>query len=303
MNLRQLGSTELMVSSLGLGCVTFGREIDEATSMAVMDHALEVGINLFDTAEAYAAGTSEEVVGRWLKRSGRRNDIVLATKVATKLTRERVVSSAEASLKRLQTDVIDLFQVHHWDAEVPVAETMAGLQDLISAGKVRYVACSNYTAGQLATALACQAEHGWQPLVSVQPNYNLVVRDIEAELLPLCAQQNIGVLSYSPLGAGFLTGKYRQGGEIPAGTRFDIIPGHQDIYFSEENFATVENLRKLSAKLDKPMVQLALAWVLSRPNITSVLIGARTLAHIDQAFSAETLAASADIVAALNTLS
>ncbi|MCB0005015.1 MAG: aldo/keto reductase [Anaerolineales bacterium] len=299
MNYRQLGTTEFKVSSIGLGCVTFGREIDEATSFAVMDHAVAAGINLFDTAEAYAAGASETVVGHWLGQSGQREQIVLATKVATNLTRERVLSSAEASLNRLQTEVIDLFQVHHWDAKVPLAETLGALNELVSSGKVRQIGCSNYTAAQLAEALALQRAQGWQPFVSVQPNYNLVVRDIEAEMLPLCAKEQIGVLSFSPLGAGFLTGKYRRGGEIPAGTRFDIIPAHQDIYFSDENFAVVEDLRAASTQLDIPMPQLAMAWVIDRPHITSVLIGARSTAHVDQAFKAEQLASHLSVREAL----
>jgi aryl-alcohol dehydrogenase-like predicted oxidoreductase len=267
-----------------------------------MDHALEKGINLFDTAEAYAAGASEEVVGNWLHRRGVRDQVVLATKVAGVLTHERILTSAEASLRRLKTDRIDLFQLHHWDRQVPLDETLAALDSLVTQGKARYVGCSNYSAEQLQQALNHQASNGWSPLVSVQPNYNLVVRDIEKALIPLCLKQNVGIISYSPLGAGFLTGKYRQGGPIPEGTRFDIIPGHQDVYFSDENFAKVEKLRAEAGARGISMIQLALAWVINRPGITSVLIGGRTPAHIDQAFAAEALPLTAGLQTALNQL-
>jgi aryl-alcohol dehydrogenase-like predicted oxidoreductase len=302
MKYRTLGTTRLEVSSIGLGCVTFGREIDEVTAVTLMDHALEHGINLFDTAEAYAAGASEEVVGNWLQSRGVRDQVVLATKVAGGLTRERILTSAEASLRRLKTDRIDLFQLHHWDRQVPLDETLAALDSLVTQGKARYVGCSNYSAEQLQQALNHQASNGWSPLVSVQPNYNLVVRDIEKALIPLCLKQNVGIISYSPLGAGFLTGKYRQGGPIPEGTRFDIIPGHQDVYFSDENFAKVEKLRAEAGARGISMIQLALAWVINRPGITSVLIGGRTPAHIDQAFAAEALPLTAGLQTALNQL-
>ena len=302
MEYRQLGKTDLQVSSIGLGCVTFGREIDVETSFAVMDQALSRGINLFDTAEAYSAGGSEEVVGKWLAERGVREQIVLATKVATSLTRERVLTSAEASLRRLQVDVIDLFQVHHWDESVPLEETLAALNTLVEQGKVRYIGCSNYAAWQLCQAL-CRAEiNGWVRLESVQPNYSLVVRDIEQELLPLCANQQVGVLSYSPLGAGFLTGKYYRGGPIPQGTRFDVIPDHQDIYFTETRFRIMEGLRAKAEALDTSMVQLALAWAIGQPGITSVLIGARNRAQVDQAFEAEARGLSSELQAELSNL-
>lgn len=302
MEYRQLGKTDLKVSSIGLGCVTFGREIDEQTAFAVMDRALERGINLFDTAEAYAAGSSEEVLGNWLAARGVRKRVVLATKVSGNLTRERVLSSAEESLRRLQTDTIDLFQVHHWDGDVPLEEMLRALNTLVVQGKARHVGCSNYTAAQLRRALDVQEHNDWARLVSVQPNYNLVMRDIEQELLPLCVQRDVGVISYSPLGAGFLTGKYRKNGPVPPGTRFDVIPGHQDIYFSDENFRVVEGLRAKSAQVARSMVDLALAWVIGQPGITSVLVGARTTDHVDQAFRAEAAGLSPELRQTLNAL-
>jgi len=264
-----------------------------------MDRAVAKGINLFDTAEAYAAGASEEVVGNWLKSRGKRDEIVLATKVAGSLTREHVLSSAEASLRRLQTDRVDLFQLHRWDSDVPLDETLAALDALVRQGKARCVGCSNYTAEQLGQALQRQEASGWASMVSVQPNYSLVAREIEQALLPLCAARNVGIISYSPLGAGFLTGKYRQGGPVPAGTRFDIIPGHQEIYFRDDNFRVVENLRSRADGLGVPMAQLAMAWVLNQPGITSVLIGARSIEHVDQAFRAEALQLEPDLLASL----
>lgn len=302
MKYRDLGKTDLSVSSIGLGCVTFGREIDEANAFLLMDHALERGINLFDTAEAYAAGASEEVVGRWIHSRGVRDKIILATKVAGSLTRQRIQTSVEESLRRLKTDRIDLFQLHHWDKEVPMAETLAALEDLITQGKVSHIGCSNYNADQLRQALEHQTANGWSTMSSVQPNYNLIVRHIEEEIIQLCTAQEVGIISYSPLGAGFLTGKYRQDGPIPAGTRFDIIPGHQGIYFSKENFRKVEKLRDVAAASGVSMVQLALAWVINQPGITSVLIGGRTVDHIEQAFQAEALPMTADLQMTLTQL-
>ena len=287
MELRQLGRTDLQVSSIGMGCVTFGREIDRDVSFAVLDHALERGITLYDTAEAYADGASESVLGEWIQLRGVREQVVLATKVAGTLTCKRIVESAEASLARLRTDRIDLFQLHHWDDETPMSEMLAGLSALVEQGKVRYVGVSNWSAWQVAKALLAVHTEGAVRLESVQPPYNLVQREIEPDLLPLCADQQIGVMAYSPLGAGFLTGKYRQGGEVPKGTRFDVIPDHQPIYFTDHGWRVVEGLRTLAAEAGRTMIQLALSWVLKRPNVTSVLAGARTPEHIDQALDAE----------------
>jgi len=286
MQYHRLGKSDLQVSSIGMGCVTFGREIDRKTSFEVMNHAFERGITLFDTAEAYAAGASETALGEWIRERAIRNRIVLATKVAGTLTKQRVITSAEESLKRLRTDCIDLFQLHSWDADSPLEETLEGLNELIKQGKVRYVGCSNFMAWQLAKALLLAKQHGIVRMQSVQPPYNLVQREIEPDMLPLCADQGVGVISYSPLSAGFLTGKYRPGQDIPKGTRFDIIPGHQPIYFTNHGYAVLGQLDKVAEQSGRSIIQLALAWVLSRPNITSVLIGARNPAQVDQAFEA-----------------
>ena len=289
MQYSRLGKTDLTVSSIGMGCVTFGREISEQASFQVLDHALERGITLFDTAEAYAAGESERVLGNWVSQRGVRDRIVLATKVSGTLTRERVIGSAEGSLTRLQTDTIDLFQLHCWDASTPLEETVAALNELVTSGKVRWVGCSNWTAAQLGMALEMAGASGAARMESVQPPYNLVQREIEADLLPLCAAHDVGVISYSPLAAGFLTGKYRRGGDVPKGTRFDVIPGHQPIYFTDHGFGILDRLGRVAKEAGQSMISLSLAWVLSRARVTSVLIGARNSGHIDQAFDAAAL--------------
>ncbi|HEX9439154.1 MAG TPA: aldo/keto reductase [Roseiflexaceae bacterium] len=302
MEYRTLGRSDLRISSIGLGGATFGREIDEPAAFAVLDRALHRGVTLFDTAAAYSSGGSEEILGRWIASRGARGQIVLATKVAPVLDRERVIASAEASLRRLQVETIDLFQLHSWDPATPVEETLEALDVLVRQGKVRYVGCSNFAAWQVCKALWRQDANRWARLESVQPVYNLAMREIERELLPLCADQKLGVITYSPLGAGFLTGKYRQGGPVPSGTRFDIVPGHQDIYFTDACFQAMERLRAKAMELGIPMAQLALAWVLSRPGVTSVLIGARSPAQVDQAFEAAAVGLTDELRAELTRL-
>ncbi len=302
MQFRRLGRSEFTVSSIGLGCVTLGREIDRAESFAVLDRAFERGITLFDTAEAYSAGGSERVLGEWMAERRVRERIVLATKVAVPLTSRRLAESADASLQRLQTDHIDLFQLHSWDATTPLEETLDALTALVATGKVRHVGCSNWSAWQLARAHFDSRQRGTAGMLSLQPAYNLVQREIEPDLIPLCAEQQIAILSYSPLGAGFLTGKYRQGGDIPRGTRFDIVPGHEEPYFTRTGFRIVEGLRQLAAETGQSMAQLALGWVLRRPGITAVLIGARSPQQIDQAFAAESADMSDELRARLDAL-
>lgn len=288
MEFRRLGQSDLSVSSIGMGCVTFGREVDPQSSLLIMDHAFEQGITLFDTAEAYAQGASERVVGEWMKSRHSRDKIVLATKISGQLTRQRIMLSAEASLERLQTDRIDLLQTHVWDETTPLEETLGALTTLVQQGKVRHVGCSNYSALQLKAALELSNTGEFSRLVSVQPPYNLVQREIELDLLPFCAAEKIGIISYSPLAAGFLTGKYRQGATIPSGTRFDVIPGHQNIYFTEHGYRVLEKLDAEFQATGKSHVQLALSWVLNQPGITSVLIGARNKGQIDQAIGSRT---------------
>ena len=282
MQYQQLGQSDLTVSQVGMGCVTFGLEINERTSLEILDHAFDRGITLFDTAEAYGGGASEEILGKWMALRGTRDKLVLASKVSGTLSYDRIVSSANESLRRLGVNHIDLFQLHVWDEITSLEESLRALSDLQQQGKVRYVGCSNYNAEQLARALAIAHENGWHRMESIQPPYNLVQREIEADILPLCIDQQLGVISYSPLGAGFLTGKYRRGGEVPEGTRFDVIPGHQPIYFTEHGYSVLDELDRQSTDTGLSLVQLSLQWVLNQPGITSVLIGARNLSQVDQ---------------------
>ena len=302
MEVRQLGKSELQVSSIGLGSVTFGREIDAQTAYSIIDYALEREINLIDTAEAYSAGGSEAVLGEWLSRGSNRQKVVLATKIGPPLGEERIQQVAEDSLRRLQTDVIDLYQLHSFDDNTPIEETLEALDRLVEQGKVRYIGCSNFAAWQLCKAMWKAEVNGWAAMVSVQPNYNLAVRDIEAELLPFCADQNLGVISYSPLGAGFLTGKYHKTWTAPKGTRFDVIPDHWDIYENDLSMRRMEGLRTVAAETGISMVQLALAWAIGQPGITTVLIGCRKLSHVDQAFEAEAMGLSTELRDRLNGL-
>ncbi|MBL8848804.1 MAG: aldo/keto reductase [Planctomycetaceae bacterium] len=302
METRPLGRSDLRVSAIGLGCVTLGREIDRDTSFAVLDRAREHGITLFDTAEAYSQGTSESILGEWITARRNRDQIVLATKVSGTLTRQRITDSAAASLVRLQTDRIDLFQLHSWDDETPLEETLSALESLVRAGKVRAIGVSNWSALQLCRALLSAAVRAGIRIESIQPPYNLVQREIEPELLPLCVEHQIGITSYSPLGAGFLTGKYTSPTDVPKGTRFDVIPGHQPIYFTDAGFRVVNALRALSAESGRTMMDLALAWVLSRPGVTSMLIGARSPAQVDQAVRAHSTPLPPDLLQQLNML-
>ena len=302
MEIRQLGNSELHVSSIGLGSVTFGREIDAEESFSVIDYAMDRSINLIDTAEVYSAGGSEKVLGQWLSRSSNRQKVVLGTKIVPPLGRERILQVAEDSLRRLQTDVIDLYQLHAFDADTPLEETMDALNTLVQQGKVRYLGCSNFDAWQICKALWIADVNDLAPMVSVQPNYSLAIRDIEAELLPFCANQNIGVTSYSPLGAGFLTGKYTKTWTAPKGTRFDVMPDHWDIYENDTSMRRMEGLRDIAAETGISMVQIALAWAIGQPGITSVLIGCRTLSHVDQAFQAEEMGLTQELRDRLNAL-
>jgi len=302
MEYRTLGKSGLRVSSIGLGCVTFGREIDAGASFAVMDRAVERGITLFDTAEAYAGGLSEEIIGQWLAERGARDRIVLATKVRPPLGGPRVLESAEASLRRLGVDTVDLFLLHGWDASAPLDQTLEALDTLVRQGKARAVGCSNVAAWQLCKAVWRQDVRGWSRMEAVQENYNLVVRDIERELMPLCADQEVGVITYSPLGGGFLTGKYTRREATPAGTRFDVVPGMQPIYMHEAGFRILAGLEAKAADSGTTAPLLALAWALTQPGITSVLIGARTPAQVDQALEADAMGMTPGLQAQLIAL-
>jgi len=305
MHRQELGSTGLRVSPLGLGCVTFGREIEAAAAFEVLDRARESGINLLDTAAAYHGGASEQVLGAWLADRRCRNEFVVATKVAPPLSRERILASAAESLKRLRVESIDLYQLHAWDEGTPVEETLLALEQLRREGKILHAGCSNWSAGQLREADTLGGPAPAPRIATVQPPHNLVQREIEGSLLPLCRERRIGVLAYSPLAAGFLTGKYRRGGPIPAGARFDVIPGHQPIYFTERGWAVLEGLESLARREGRSMAELAMGWALARSRkdaLGCVLVGARHPGHIDQALAAESAPLPEAVYAALDAL-
>jgi aryl-alcohol dehydrogenase-like predicted oxidoreductase len=290
MELRQLGRTGVRVSELCLGTMTFGREADEATSKAMLDRFLDAGGNFVDTADVYAGGSSEEITGRAL--GSRRDRVVLATKVRFPTgegpndfgaSRVHIRSGVEASLRRLGTDWIDLYQIHCWDPRTPLEETISTLDDLVHAGKVRYVGASNYAGWQLAKALGLAALHGWEPFVSLQPEYSLITRDVERELIPLCDEEGLAVLPWSPLAGGILSGKYQRDASFPDGTRGGELENPIEFTYRLDDRAwrVVDAVTKVAGELERSASQVALNWVTNRHGVTSPIIGARTLEQLD----------------------
>ena len=284
-----LGKSGLQVSELCLGTMTFGEETDEVTARTMIDLFLEAGGNFVDTADVYGktSGLSEEIVGRALK--GRRNKVILATKVFFPtgsrpndrgLSRIHIMQAVEASLRRLQTDYIDLYYVHCWDGKTALEETLLILNNLVESGKVRYLGVSNFTAWQLMKALSISEKRGWSKFICLQPQYSLVVRDIEREILPLCREEGLGVVVWGPLGGGFLSGKYRRGEKPPEESRIARAEETWEEAWSrratEKNFRILDVVGKIASSKDKSYAQVALAWVRSQPGITSPIIGART---------------------------
>jgi aryl-alcohol dehydrogenase-like predicted oxidoreductase len=291
MKTRRMGQTGLKVSELCLGTMTFGHQCDERSSFAILDRAAGAGVTFLDTADCYpvpptpeTAGRTEEIVGRWL--AGKRDRFVLATKCRIRtgagpndegLSRLHILRSAEDSLRRLGTDYLDLYQAHAPDPDTPLEESLRAFDDLVRQGKVRYVGCSNYPAWQVALAVGVSARVGLARFDCVQPRYNLLFRDAEAELLPLCRDQGIGVIAYNPLAGGFLSGKYAQLEEVPAGTRFSL--GKTGELYRERYWhrAQLEAVRQLKRHFDgkgKSLVSVAVAWVIAQPGVTSAIIGA-----------------------------
>jgi len=277
---RGLGNSGLKVSVVGLGGNTFGRSVDADGAAQIVRAALDSGINFFDTADVYGRGASEELYGRAL--AGQRDRAVLATKVHGTMgdgpndrgsSRQHIMDGVHASLRRLKMEHIDLLQLHAWDSETPLEESLGALNDLVRQGKVRYIGCSNFAAWQLVWSLWTSDRRHWAPLVSVQPEYSLLVRDVEDELLPACQTFGIGVIPYFPLAAGVLTGKYQAGQPAPPGTR-----GHQNERF-QRRFATPHNLevtRRLEAwarERGHSVAELAIAWLLARPAVATVITG------------------------------
>ena len=316
---RKLGRTDTTLSFIGLGCVTFGREIDEDASAAILDDAVERGINWLDTAEAYGGGnartyrrdvlkvddvretsdimgSSEIIIGKWMKTRGCRDEVVICSKVSSGNRPENIARALRVSLERLQVDCVDIYELHSPDETVPIAESLAALDEEVSAGRVRTVGCSNFNAAQLREALDASARHGYARFEVVQPPYNLADPGAQDELFPLCRREEVAITSYSPLAAGFLAGKYTPDrNAFPKGSRFDVIPGHADIYFNDRNFRNVERLRALADTRGLPMVRVAMAWAMGHPDITSVLVGARHTGHLDNAIAALALTADTEL--------
>lgn len=286
----RFGRTGLKVSRLCLGTMTFGYQCDEAQSVAIMDAADEAGIDFVDTADMYPVGgppdlfgRTEEIVGRWLK--GRRDRYIVASKCFFPTgpkpwdagnSRQNIMRAVDESLRRLQTDHIDLYQVHAWDNDVEIDETMTALGDLVTSGKVRYVGCSNYLAWQLARSIGRSEVLGVARFESVQPRYNLLFRENERELFPLCAHENIAVIPYNPIAGGFLSGKHRPGAPTP-GTRFTLgysAERYQERYWNDRMFGIVDTLKGLADEAGVPLATLAVQWILANPVVTSPIIGA-----------------------------
>lgn len=273
------------ISKIGLGCVTFGREIDQEASFEIMDHALAKGVNFFDTAAGYGGGSSEMIIGKWLaSRRPASGNITVATKILPPFSPQKILASVHESLKRLGTPAIDLLYLHSWDQSVEKMENLAALDTLVSKGDVRMLGASNFNTKQLRQTLDQQKNNGLATFRFIQNNHNLAISELNNDAFRICQENGIAVVSYSPLGAGFLTGKYNRG--IPEGTRFDLIPGHQNIYFTKQAHRRLGKLKIVAGRTGYAMITLALAWALHQPGISSVLVGGRTPKHLDQAFEA-----------------
>lgn len=283
MEYRQLGRAGVRVSAVGVGCNQFGGKVDRAGTRAVVHAALDAGLNFFDTADVYGGqGGSETLLGEAL--AGQWERVVLATKVRFAMgpgpndqgaSRYHLVNGLEASLRRLKTDHIDLYQIHEWDPATPAEEMLRALDDLVRAGKVRYIGASNFAAWQLCRANDLAEHFGWERFVTVQPHYHLLEREIEKELVPYCRYAGIGILPYFPLAGGFLTGKYRRGEPAPAGSRGERSPYVQK-YLTDAHFDRLEKLQAFAAERGRSLHALAYAWLLAEPRVASVISGATT---------------------------
>ncbi|MGH2356340.1 MAG: aldo/keto reductase [Chloroflexota bacterium] len=302
MEYRQLGRSGLKVSAIGLGGNTFGNGADEAQAGRIINHALDLGVNFIDTADVYSRGVSETYVGKAV--AGRRHEAIIATKVHGRmgnlpndqgLSRHHIVEGIEASLKRLDTDYVDLYQVHQVDTTTPIYETLSALDDLVHQGKVRYVGCSNFAAWQICEALWAADRKNLTPFVSVQPRYNVLDRTIERELLPFCRQYGIGIIPYSPLAGGILTGKYKPGEPPPPDTRAGRNPRLQQ-QLNEAMLGKVSALGKWARDQGHTVGELALAWLLSRPEVSTIIAGATKPEQVDDnAKAAEWKLAESDL--------
>ena len=307
-----LGRTGLKVSRLCLGMMSYGNSkwldwvLDEPESRNFIQRALEAGINFFDTANWYSTGVSEEVTGRALKDFARREDVIIASKLfypmsddpnAKGLSRHHIMNEVENSLRRLGTDYIDLYQIHRFDPETPMDELLEAFNDLIRSGKVRYIGASSMPAWQFAKCLYMADLRGWSRFVSMQNHYNLVYREEEREMLPLCQEEGIGVIPYSPLARGFLSGSRSRFSEGTKRTRSDRVI--EDYYFEDADFDVVDQVVALAEARGRSPAQIALAWLLHQPNVTAPIVGATKMQHLDQALEAIDIALTPAELAAL----
>ncbi len=296
MKYRKLGRSGLMVSEICLGTMIYGKQLDEAESINIMESAIEAGVNFIDTANiVYAGGRAEEIVGKVLK--GKRHAIVLATKVAYRagpgvndlgLSRKHIMEEIENSLRRLKTDYVDLYYAHLFDNDTPLEVTLRAMDDLIQQGKVRYIACSNFYAWQLCKALWMSDHYNLARFECIQSPYNLLTRDIEHELLPLCASEGVGVCVYNPLAAGLLTGKYDMD-KKPTEGRFSLDylgPIYHERYWSADNFEAINRFKRVAREHGRNLPQFALAWTLSNETVTSTIIGASSIKQLEENLSA-----------------
>jgi 1-deoxyxylulose-5-phosphate synthase len=296
----RFGNTGLKVSRICLGTMTYGKPtdrwqwaLDEEQSRPFIRKALELGINFFDTADIYSYGASEEVVGSALKEFARRDDVVIATKVFNPmsqspndggLSRKHIMSSIDNSLKRLKTDYVDLYQIHRWDYNTPIEETLEALHDIVKSGKARYIGASSMFSWQFAKALYTSDLHGWTRFVSMQPHYNLIYREEEREMIPLCMDQKIAVIPWSPLARGLLTGKRSK--ERNETERAKTDQYGRILYKSDSDFDIINRLNEISTQKGLPDAQVALAWILSKPVVTAPIIGASKPGHLEDAVAA-----------------
>jgi len=313
MQFTNLGNTGLKVSRLCLGCMTYGSStwrpwiLDEDAARPFFKRAVEAGINFFDTADMYSLGASEEVTGRALREFGKRDELVIATKVFFPLTsgpnsgglsRKHIMSAIDASLRRLGLEYVDLYQIHRFDPATPIEETLEALHDVVKSGKARYIGASSMFAWQFAKMLTTSRAHGWTRFVSMQPHYNLVYREEEREMLPLCLDEGIGVIPWSPLARGFLAGNRTRDkqGETSRSQTDDYA--HQ-MYYADSDFTIVERVVETAKRRGVAPAQVALAWVLNRPGVTAPIVGASKLEQLEQSIAAVELTLSADEMAFL----
>lgn len=317
MEYRRLGNTGLRVSELCLGAMTFGRETAEELSYEILDRFVETGGNFIDTADVYSLGVSETILGLWLKEH-KRDDFVIATKVRFPmgegpneygLSRKHIIAGVHESLKRLRTDYIDLYQVHRWDSETPLEETLSTLNDLVKMGKVRYIGCSNFQGWQLQKALDLSKGKGWEHFVCLQPLYNLLDRAIEWELVPICQEEGLGIIPWSPLRGGWLSGRYKRGMEGPEkGSRVHTAGKFGwsetwEVYGNERTWSIIDELFSIAEDVDKEPAQVALRWLLQRPGVTAPITGVRTMAHLKSNLGAVGWSLSDEQMERLNSVS